>query len=79
MNIFLNINSHIIYHYHIYLIMLSASVFSITRKAEAEKIKSKKYEYMSKNYQKFTPKLSVRHPLWDVSNSSWQILARPIS
>ena len=29
--------------------------------------------------QKFTPKLSVRQPLCDVSNSSWQMLARPMS
>ena len=29
--------------------------------------------------QKFTPMLSVRQPLWEESNSSWQMLARPMS
>ena len=29
--------------------------------------------------QKFTPMLSVRQPLWEESNSSWQMFARPMS
>ena len=30
-------------------------------------------------HQKFTPKLSIRQPLRDLSNSSWQMFARPMS